>query len=179
MMASSPRSESLMEESSGARIRGGTAKLPPEASPPFVMKSAGVSGAYSEVADALQSPSSPWPGAVTDSAVAASYPKKFHPGCQVEVIGMKGRPELNGMQGVLAEYADDEERWIVCLRDGGMRTFRAINLQSMQPQGDVSQLGVARADGSQQEAEFLSWNPEEKEVWPWRHGEEEYLEWET
>lgn len=67
--------------------------------------------------------------ASASQAVARVESSEFAVGCQVRVIGVQARPELNKQVGVIDGWDDVDSRWRVCLESGPQLLLRRVNLQ--------------------------------------------------
>ena len=59
----------------------------------------------------------------------------YYSGLRVQVVDLKQRPELNGKQGALHEYEDNNGRWQVIMDDGSGLSLRETNLQPLHCSG--------------------------------------------
>ena len=53
----------------------------------------------------------------------------FEPGDVVEIVGLTGRPELNGQTGELGEFHPDKERWAVKLANRPAVLLQSCNIR--------------------------------------------------
>jgi len=72
--------------------------------------------------------------------LAASSTGPLVPGQRVRVAGLQARPELNGREGTVVEWDEDEARWKVIMDDGSGKKCKPSNLEiceAMPPETDT------------------------------------------
>lgn len=82
---------------------------------------------------ALPSPVGAVPEVASPAQHAASASSDLVPGMRVRIVNLKARSDLNGKEGELREYVEDEERWKVWMEDGFGKMLRPGNLEILPP----------------------------------------------
>jgi len=58
----------------------------------------------------------------------ASAPNELGPGVEVRVVGLKARPEFNGLCGTIKRWDESTGRWDVRMEDGSGKMLKSVNL---------------------------------------------------
>lgn len=73
----------------------------------------------------------------------------FQPGTMVRLVGLEAQPKYNGVQGILAHWHLNRERWQVHLDDGTQKLLRVKNLEPSSRGKDVPKAGDTSNDASE------------------------------
>eukprot|EP00929_Paragymnodinium_shiwhaense_P115200 TRINITY_DN8390_c0_g1_i1.p1 TRINITY_DN8390_c0_g1~~TRINITY_DN8390_c0_g1_i1.p1 ORF type:complete len:1680 (-),score=385.42 TRINITY_DN8390_c0_g1_i1:11-5050(-) len=82
-----------------------------------------------------QEPTASNPGLAEEGGPLRAVPlPSLLPDQRVRIVGLEGRPELNGHRGTLVEYVPEsgvtgDSRWKVCLDDGSGKLLKEVNLE--------------------------------------------------
>merc|ERR1719223_2274237 len=74
------------------------------------------------------------------------------PGQRVRVVGIVARPEMNGMEGVVAAWDDAQSRWRVRMSDGSGKLLKPTNLEVLNVAADEHELASVPANASTPQA---------------------------
>mmetsp|Transcript_73403 Transcript_73403/g.197758 ORF Transcript_73403/g.197758 Transcript_73403/m.197758 type:complete len:222 (-) Transcript_73403:108-773(-) len=73
-------------------------------------------------------------------------------GMSVRVVGLMGRPELNGLEGVLSAFEEARSRWKVDLVNGVSKLFKDTNLERYVPEKNALEELKERVQSAQEAA---------------------------
>mmetsp|Transcript_107379 Transcript_107379/g.346777 ORF Transcript_107379/g.346777 Transcript_107379/m.346777 type:complete len:242 (-) Transcript_107379:98-823(-) len=73
-------------------------------------------------------------------------------GMSVRVVGLMGRPELNGLEGVLSAFEEARSRWKVDLVNGVSKLFKDTNLERYVPEKNALEEMKERVQSAQEAA---------------------------
>mmetsp|Transcript_15113 Transcript_15113/g.32577 ORF Transcript_15113/g.32577 Transcript_15113/m.32577 type:complete len:178 (-) Transcript_15113:46-579(-) len=72
----------------------------------------------------------------TSSTAPAPSKEPLRLGQSIRIVGLQARPELNLVEGVLAGFDEERQRWKVELATGTAKLFKEANIEAYTPQKD-------------------------------------------
>merc|ERR1719217_1932533 len=79
--------------------------------------------------DVRAAPTALGSAALSSTATVYGASSSFRSGQRVRVVGLKARPELNGLEGTVNEWDETQGRWKVRMDDGAGKMYKPENME--------------------------------------------------